>query len=110
MLEWRPSWLDPQQYQLDTARMVREGAEDVYETFNLIVRRKPKENNFKSILECMRDLMSTKVSLPSWLEEVFLGYGDPDGAHWSNIEDERETWRKSPLTAKRNCRKPSTTA
>jgi intron-binding protein aquarius len=79
--------LDPQQYQLDTARMVREGAEDVYETFNLIVRRKPKENNFKSILECMRDLMSTKVSLPSWLEEVFLGYGDPDGAHWSNIED-----------------------
>lgn len=79
--------LDPQQYQLDTARMVREGAEDVYETFNLIVRRKPKENNFKSVLECMRDLMSTKVSLPTWMEEAFLGYGDPDAAHWRNIEE-----------------------
>lgn len=26
---------------------IQNGAEDVYETFNIIMRRKPKENNFK---------------------------------------------------------------
>ncbi len=39
-------WLDTNQYQSDMSRIV-EGAEDVYETFNIFVRRKPKENNFK---------------------------------------------------------------
>ncbi len=39
-------WLDTNQYQSDMGRLV-EGAEDVYETFNVFVRRKPKENNFK---------------------------------------------------------------
>lgn len=26
---------------------IQNGAEDVYDTFNVIMRRKPKENNFK---------------------------------------------------------------
>ena len=39
-------WLDTNQYQSDMGRLV-EGAEDVYESFNVFVRRKPKENNFK---------------------------------------------------------------
>jgi len=83
--------LDSQQYQLDTARMVRQGAEDVYETFNLLVRRKAKENNFKSVLSCIRDIMGKKVQMPSWLKDVFLGYGDPKAAHWRNLEESVDT-------------------
>lgn len=70
---------------------------------NLVVRRKPKENNFKSVLETIRTLLlsassstsrkasvllpsmslnassaltKTFCALPDWLHEVFLGYGD----------------------------------
>ena len=39
-------WLDTNQYQVDMADVVQ-GREDVYETFNIFMRRKPKENNFK---------------------------------------------------------------
>lgn len=40
-------WLDPNQYQQDMTNSIQSGAEDPYETFNIIMRRKPKENNFK---------------------------------------------------------------
>lgn len=40
-------WLDPNQYQQDMTNSIQTGAEDPYETFNIIMRRKPKENNFK---------------------------------------------------------------
>lgn len=39
-------WLDTNQYQDDMSQVLN-GGEDVYETFNVFVRRKPKENNFK---------------------------------------------------------------
>lgn len=42
-------FLDPNQYQQDMTNTIQNGAEDVYETFNVIMRRKPKENNFKVI-------------------------------------------------------------
>jgi intron-binding protein aquarius len=41
------------------------------------VRRKPKENNFKAVLESIRDLMNEDVIIPPWLHDIFLGYGDP---------------------------------
>lgn len=45
-------WLDTNQYQEDMSDVVK-GREDVYETFNIFIRRKPKENNFKvSCLGC----------------------------------------------------------
>ena len=44
-------WLDTNQYQIDMADVVQ-GKEDVYETFNIFMRRKPKENNFKVRGEC----------------------------------------------------------
>lgn len=28
--------------------------EDLYDTFNVLIRRKPKENNFKAVLETIR--------------------------------------------------------
>ena len=83
--------MDAQQYQMDTAKMVREGAEDVYETFNLLVRRKSKENNFKAVLTCIRDVLNKKVTMPDWLHDVFLGYGDANGAHWKNVPERVDT-------------------
>uniref|UniRef100_A0A8C2HN02 Aquarius intron-binding spliceosomal factor n=1 Tax=Cyprinus carpio TaxID=7962 RepID=A0A8C2HN02_CYPCA len=40
-------WLNPNQYQQDMTNSIQNGAEDPYETFNIIMRRKCKENNFK---------------------------------------------------------------
>jgi intron-binding protein aquarius len=40
------------------------------------VRRKAKENNFKAVLETIRDLMNTAYvgkAVPPWLHDVFLG-------------------------------------
>ncbi|XP_008569568.1 PREDICTED: intron-binding protein aquarius [Galeopterus variegatus] len=42
-------FLDPNQYQQDMTSTIQNGAEDVYDTFNVIMRRKPKENNFKVV-------------------------------------------------------------
>ncbi|KAJ3343761.1 hypothetical protein HDU93_006673 [Gonapodya sp. JEL0774] len=45
--------------------------------FNLLVRRKPAENNFKPLLETIRDLViQGGAGVPSWLQDVYLGYGD----------------------------------
>eukprot|EP01117_Protostelium_nocturnum_P000116 TRINITY_DN1019_c0_g1_i4.p1 TRINITY_DN1019_c0_g1~~TRINITY_DN1019_c0_g1_i4.p1 ORF type:complete len:1386 (-),score=536.20 TRINITY_DN1019_c0_g1_i4:27-4184(-) len=65
---------------LDTAqyRQDLEEEEDVYGTFNLLIRRKSKENNFKAVLETIRDLMNSESVLPDWLRDIFLGYGDPN--------------------------------
>ena len=60
-----------------------QGHEDVYESFNIIMRRKPKENNFKAVLETIRDLMNTKCVVPDWLHDLLLGYGDPGAAHYT---------------------------
>ncbi|XP_013382213.1 intron-binding protein aquarius-like isoform X1 [Lingula anatina] len=77
-------WLDPNQYQTDMAETV-EGKEDVYETFNIMMRRRPKENNFKAVLETIRDLMNTQCVVPDWLHDIILGYGDPGAAHYSKM-------------------------
>ena len=61
------------------------GGEDVYETFNIIMRRKPKENNFKAVLETIRDLMNTSCVVPEFLHDIILGYGDPGAAHYRNM-------------------------
>ncbi|KAH9631581.1 hypothetical protein HF086_004348 [Spodoptera exigua] len=52
--------LDPNQYRLDLDNASK-GNEDVYETFNIVMRRKPKENNFKAVLETIRELMNTEM-------------------------------------------------
>lgn len=76
-------WLDANQYYLDSIG----GLEDVYESFNVIVRRKPKENNFKAVLETIRTLMNTKCVVPSWLNNLILGYGDPSAACYRKLGD-----------------------
>ncbi|KAK7100268.1 RNA helicase aquarius-like [Littorina saxatilis] len=92
-------WLDPNQYQLDMTHTVKSG-EDVYETFNVILRRKPKENNFKAVLETIRDLMNTNCVVPDWLHDLILGYGNPDAAHYSKMRNQiaKLDWNDTFLT------------
>ncbi|KAK3944238.1 hypothetical protein QBC46DRAFT_305372 [Diplogelasinospora grovesii] len=72
--------LDAKLYRQDT-----EGKRNVYEGVNLLVRRSGRENNFKPVLESIRDLTLSDVPLASWLHEVFLGYGDPAGATYKQL-------------------------
>ena len=47
------------------------------------MRRAPKENNFKAVLETIRTLMNTECVVPEWLHDIILGYGDPGAAHYT---------------------------
>ena len=52
------------------------------------MRRNSKENNFKAILETIRDVMNVAAignAVPEWLHDVFLGYGDAAAAHYKNL-------------------------
>jgi hypothetical protein len=52
------------------------------------MRRNSKENNFKAILETIRDVMNVAAignAVPGWLHDVFLGYGDAAAAHYKNL-------------------------
>ncbi|OVA07623.1 Intron-binding protein [Macleaya cordata] len=98
--EWKPPKgelrtvtvaLDTAQYYMDVSDIAEKGAEDVYGTFNILMRRKPKENNFKAILESIRDLMNESCIVPDWLHNIFLGYGNPSAAQWTNMPDLLET-------------------
>ena len=78
--------LDAAEYQSDLERKAK-GSLDVYESLNVLVRRKGRENNFKKILETIQNLAVSDVSIPSWLQEVFLGYGDPTGASHTRLSN-----------------------
>ncbi|XP_054758837.2 RNA helicase aquarius-like [Lytechinus pictus] len=94
-------WLDPNQYQKDMAKTASSGSEDAYESFNIMMRRKPKENNFKAVLETIRDLMNTDCVVPDWLHDILLGYGDPGAAHYSKMAKQISTldWNDTFLNA-----------
>ena len=55
---------------------------------NLVVRRKGSENNFKAVLETIRGLMDGVASIsrvmPSWLQLILLGLGDPSAASYKS--------------------------
>jgi len=56
------------------------------------MRRKPKENNFKAILETIRSLMNNEDTVvPDWLHDLFLGYGDPGAAQYWKLPTELKT-------------------
>jgi intron-binding protein aquarius len=82
--------LDTNQYRRDMDAL-QDGGDDVYESFNIFLRRKPKENNFKAVLETIRHLMNTECVVPSWLQDILLGYGDPSSAHYSNLPNQART-------------------
>ena len=81
--------LDTAQYHLDAVATAEGSSDDVYATFNVLVRRRQKENNFKAILQCIRDLMTTPLVVPEWLLDVLLGYGDPASASYTALPPEQ---------------------
>ncbi|KAH7056430.1 aquarius, isoform CRA_c [Linnemannia elongata] len=78
--------LDSNQYKMDQETARKSGGSDVYQTFNIVLRRQPQENNFKPVLETIRDLMQSDLMVPEWLHDVFLGYGNPNSAHYSQLK------------------------
>ncbi len=64
-----------------------EDKSSIYEALNLVVRRQAGVNNFKSVLESVREMCLGNVEFPKWLEDVFLGYGDPKSASPFVVED-----------------------
>ena len=61
------------------------------------MRRKPKENNFKAVLETIRHLMNTECVVPAWLHDILLGYGDPSAAHYSKLPNQVSKIKCNPL-------------
>lgn len=48
-----------------------------------------QENNFKAVLESIRDLMNEDTVMPDWLHDIFLGYGDPAQAKYTHMPAEQ---------------------
>ena len=82
--------LDGNQYGRDVEKFGSK-FETFYEGFNIIVRRKPEENNFKAVLETIRDLMNVQFVVPDWLNDVLLGFGDPASANYTNLSNQLKT-------------------
>ena len=78
--------IDARQYKKDMD-CVAQGRPDIYEHINLIARRRGRENNFQPILESIRRLTLSDIPAPSWLQEVFLGYGDPTSATYKRLSN-----------------------
>ncbi|KAF4510388.1 hypothetical protein G6O67_002277 [Ophiocordyceps sinensis] len=78
--------LDAQAYARDAERAAA-GKPDIYGRINLLLRRNRRENNFKPILQSIRSLVLSGTPLPTWLHEVFLGYGDPARASYKNLSN-----------------------
>ena len=85
--------LDPAQYFADMMTASGNGngrggggGGDWYSRVNLLVRRKSKENNFKAVLDSVRDLLNApegpQRAVPPWMHDVLLGYGSPASAHY----------------------------
>ena len=74
--------LDPVTYHSD----FHSGKVSLYDNFQLVMRRRPEENNFKAVLETIRSLMKFPNAIPEWLTGVLLGHGDPDSAHYTEVE------------------------
>ena len=45
---------------MDMTRHAEDESFEPYKSFNLVMRRKPQENNFKAVLKTIRDLMETE--------------------------------------------------
>ena len=82
--------IDSAAYQLDRG-MMNSGTPSIYDEINVVVRRRGRENNFKPVLESIRSLTLSHLPVPSWLQEVFLGYGDPASANYKNLPNRLES-------------------
>ncbi|KAK9365220.1 P-loop containing nucleoside triphosphate hydrolase protein [Lipomyces kononenkoae] len=74
--------IDPTTYSQDSDKL--------YDSINFVFRRRVRENNFKTILDSVKDLTQTNIAIPDWLVDVFLGYGDPASASYENLPNRPE--------------------
>ncbi|KAI9723064.1 MAG: hypothetical protein M1828_004312 [Chrysothrix sp. TS-e1954] len=79
--------LDPKAYQRDSEA----GMSTIYESLNVVIRRRSRENNFKPVLESIRTLTLSDVPIPSWFQDVFLGLGDPASAGFEHLSNALES-------------------
>lgn len=79
--------LDSSAFKADSA-LKGSGRPDVYESMNVLVRRNQRENNFKKQLETIQSLALSDLLVPAWLQEVFLGIGDPASASYTNFANQ----------------------
>lgn len=82
--------MDPASYSAENSKPAR-GSSDINASLNVIARRQSRENNFRPVLETIQKLVSSQTSLPSWFQEVFLGYGDPKSASLSALPNRIES-------------------
>ena len=82
--------LDAASYKADKDREAS-GKPDIYESVNLVVRRKARENNFRPVLESIKQLATSDAPVPSWFEEVFLGIGDPASATYKRLANKLQS-------------------
>ncbi|CAI5716513.1 unnamed protein product [Peronospora destructor] len=76
--------LDGVQYKND----LEAGHLEAYDQVNLLVRRMPRDNTFKAVLDIIRGAyrdINKEELLPVWLHDLFLGYGDPTAALYKSI-------------------------
>lgn len=76
--------LDAASYKADKER-ADAGKGDVYDYVNVIIRRRARENNFKPVLESLKQLVLSDTPVPTWLMDVFLGFGDPSSASYKRL-------------------------
>ncbi|KAI9190209.1 hypothetical protein H9P43_001642 [Blastocladiella emersonii ATCC 22665] len=94
--------LDRHQYRLDMAELKAavgengddeaENEADIYGSFNVLVRRNRRENNFWAVLDAIRELYDQKTALPAWFAEAFLGYGNPRAVHYSHFDENKRVY------------------
>nr|KAJ3423060.1 hypothetical protein HK105_003691 [Polyrhizophydium stewartii] len=78
--------MDPNQYLLDTSgRPKGQTAGAVYGSFNVVLRLERRHTALIPMLETLRDAISLDATLPDWLQDLVLGYGDRNGAHYTNV-------------------------
>ena len=82
--------IDATAYKKDYERK-EAGKPDIYDSINLIVRRRGRENNFSKILKTIRTLTLMNAPVPSWMQDVFLGFGDPYGANYTRLKNRINT-------------------
>ncbi|KAK4939122.1 hypothetical protein LTR10_020516 [Elasticomyces elasticus] len=80
--------LDTAAYFADKTKAGR-GGKDITSSLNVIARRQGRENNFRPVLDTIQKLVSSQTSLPAWLQEVYMGYGDPRSA--SSVQNRIES-------------------
>ncbi|CRG95233.1 P-loop containing nucleoside triphosphate, putative [Plasmodium gallinaceum] len=91
-------YLDYLQYQKDILN-----DPEIYSSFNLLIRRKQKENNFFYILNNIKTLIMNPddAIIPQWVHDIFLGYCDNSLKYYQktlphkNIYNERNSDEES---------------